>query len=91
MKMKCVHTTIVRPAHGYTRSSTPWLLDANLAAKGETTTGLKFGWKLFHYISGGCMRVFGRTVEQEEADARQNRFLWAMGAVFALWLAFYFI
>ena len=38
-------------------------------------------------ISGGGMRVFGRTVEQEEADARQNRFLWAMGAVFALWLA----
>ena len=45
------------------------------------------GWKLFHYISGGGMRTFGRTVQQEELNARQNRFLAAAGIAAALWLA----
>ena len=89
--MRRIHTSMVGPAHGYTSSPTPWRLDVNLDAKGETTTGKKFGWKLFHYISGGGMRMFGRTVEQEEADASQNRFLAAMGVLFVFWLAFYFI
>ena len=43
--------------------------------------------KLFHYISGGGMRTFGRTVQQEELNARQNRFLVAAGVAAALWLA----
>ena len=34
------------------------------------------------------MRTFGRTVQQEELNARQNRFLVAVGIVAALWLAF---
>jgi len=84
-----IHISPVKPAHGYTSSSSPWLFDVNTEAKGETTTGKKFGWKLFHYISGGGMRMFGRTVEQEEADIRQNRFFATMGVLFVLWLAFY--
>ena len=46
-----------------------------------------FGWKLYHYISGGGMRTFGRTVQQEELNAKQNRFLLAAAAAAALWLA----
>jgi hypothetical protein len=33
------------------------------------------------------MRTFGRTVQQEELNARQNRFLVVAGAAVALWLA----
>lgn len=85
--MSGIHTTLVEDAHGYTRSSVPWQMDENRAAAGVTTRGRKFGWRLFHYLSGGGMRAFGRSVRQEEADARRNRFLAASAAVAALWLA----
>ena len=78
---------MVDDAHAYTRSRTPWRLEVNREARGETTNGKKFGWKLFHYISGGGMRAFGRSVAQEEVDAKQNRFLVAAGVFAALWLA----
>ena len=39
-----------------------------------------------NYISGGGMRIFGRTVRQEEVKRRQLRFL-AVAAVLAiLWV-----
>lgn len=85
--MSGLHTEFVTDAHAYTRSRTPWLLDENRAAHGETTTGLRFGWRLFHYIAGGGMRSFGRSVRQEERAARQNRFLVWSGLLFAAWLA----
>ena len=85
--MSGIHTTIVGDAHAYTRSRTPWLLDENREARGETTNGKKFGWKLFHYIAGGGMRAFGRSVRQEEIDAKQNRFLVAAGVFGVVWLA----
>ncbi|MBO7482790.1 MAG: hypothetical protein J6U17_02740 [Kiritimatiellae bacterium] len=88
--MSAIHISVRGDAHEYTRSRTPWLLGANREAKGETTTGKKFGWKLFHYISGGGMKSFGRTVQQEEADAKRARFLAASAAIGAVWL-FYWI
>ncbi len=84
--MSGIHTSIVGAAHSYTRSKVPWKLDEYQEAHGETSKGTKFGWKLFHYISGGGMRTFGRTVQQEELVARQNRFLAIAGTVAALWL-----
>ena len=78
---------IVGDAHAYTRSKVPWRLDTYRDAYGETSKGARFGWKLFHYISGGGMRTFGRTVQQEELNARQNRFLVVAGLLAALWLA----
>jgi hypothetical protein len=89
--MSDIHTSLVGTLHSYTRSKVPWRLDEYRDAQCVTTKGKRFGWKLFHYISSGGMRMFGRTVEQEEADARQNRFLAAMGVLFVFWLAFYFI
>jgi hypothetical protein len=78
--MSSIHTSIVGDAHAYTRSKVPWRLDAYRDASGETSGGVRFGWKLYHYISGGGMRTFGRTVQQEELNARQNRFLLAAAA-----------
>ena len=83
--MSRIPTSLVGVAHSYTRSKVPWRLDEYQEAHGETSSGKRFGWKLFHYISGGGMRTFGRT-EQEEHGARQTRFLAVAGAVAALWL-----
>lgn len=85
-----IHTEFVSDAHAYTRLSSPWLLDVYTEAKGETTTGKKFGWKLFHYIAGGGMKFFGRTVQQELADAKQSRFLAWAAAFGVVWLALMF-
>ena len=87
--MRNIHTSIVVNAHDYTRSKVPWQLDAYQDAHGETTKGVRFGWKLFHYLAGGGMRTFGRTVQQEEQLARQNRFLAVAAVIAVLWLAFY--
>ena len=88
--MRDIHTAIVTDAHAYTRSKEPWRLEVYREAKGETSTGKKFGWRLFHYISGGGLRAFGRSVRQEEADLKRNRFLIGAGvfaiAWFMLWI-----
>lgn len=89
--MKKIHTTIVGAAHSYTRSKMPWRLDEYQEAYGETSKGTRFGWKLFHYISGGGMRTFGRTVQQEELIARQNRFLVISCIIVAVWFALMFV
>lgn len=85
--MSNIHTSLVGTLHSYTRSKVPWRLEEYREAHGETTKGKRFGWKLFHYLSGGGMRTFGRTVQQEELGARQTRFLVVAGLLSALWLA----
>lgn len=84
-----IHITVVGDAHGYTRSSMPWRLDAKRESEETAEPGRRPGWKLFHYLSGGGMRAFGRTVEQEEADSRRAGFLAASAAVGAAWLFFW--
>ena len=74
----------------YTRSPAHWRLETYRGASGVTTSGRKFGWKLFHYLAGGGMRAFGRTVAQDEADWRQSRFLRICGVLALIWLWFYF-
>ena len=86
--MSAIHTSIVGDAHAYTRSKVPWRLDTYRDAHGETSKGARFGWKLFHYISGGGMRTFGRSVRQEETNARRNRFLAVSAVIGVLWLVF---
>ena len=85
--MSAIHTVPVGDAHAYTRSKTPWLVGEYRAAHGETSSGKKFGWRLFHYLAGGGMRAFGRSVLQEESDRRLTRFLAVSAAVGAAWLA----
>jgi hypothetical protein len=89
--MRPIRPTFVRDAHAYTRSKVPWRLEEYQSAYGVTTKGKRFGWKLFHYISGGGMRTFGRTVQQEERSARQNRFLAIVAVVAALWTLVWFV
>ena len=74
-----VHLSEIPSKHAYTRSRTPWILADYRGAYG----------KLLHYISGGGMSTFGRTVRQEEARIRQRRFLLVAAVLGVLWLAFY--
>lgn len=78
--------SVVKDAHAYTRSKIPWRIDTDHAAYERSMREKRFGWKLFHYISGGGMRTFGRTIQQEELRARQNRFLVLAALAALLWL-----
>lgn len=75
--MSQITTSIVRDAHEYTHSKTPWRLE-------------RYHKTLFHYLSGGGLRSFGRTVKQEETEDRRSRFLVRSGLVLAVWLYFWF-
>lgn len=81
-----IHPTLVSAAHSYTRSSEPWQMDPNTETRGRTSSGKAYGWRLFHYLSGGGMRVFGRTLEQDVRERRQNRFLVLAGVSVVVWL-----
>ena len=76
--MKSVKTRFVESAHAYTRSDVPWNLTV-----GETAYA-----KMIRYLSGGGMKMLGRTVRQEEARRRQQRFLVVFAVLTTLWLVF---
>lgn len=78
--MRGIHTSVVSDAHAYTRSSCPWIIAEHRSVYG----------KLIHYIAGGGMLAFGRTVRQEEVRRRRIRFLSGVAVVAALWLVFMF-
>lgn len=68
----------LKPGHAYTSDKLPWkmmLIDNRLA----------------RYIAGGGMMAFGRTLEQDRRDMRQNRFLAAIAAVFTIYLILWLI
>ena len=71
-----VHTEIIGDAHAYTRSDVPWAMSTSRTARD----------RLVNYISGGGMRIFGRTVRQEEVRRRQLRFLAVSAVLAVLWL-----
>ena len=68
-------TSVVRDKHPYTRSQTPWIMGEHKSVYG----------KLIHYLSGGGMSTFGRTVRQEEARSRRRRFFIACSLIAAAW------
>lgn len=74
-----LHTSIREDAHAYTRSKSPWILSEHPSAYG----------RLIHYLSGGGMQAFGRTVRQEEVLRRHRRFLAVAVFLVALWLVFW--
>lgn len=78
--MNKLPTSLRSDAHAYTRSTTPWILGEHESAYG----------KLIHYLSGGGMSTFGRTVGQEESHRKHVRFLIVAAVIGAIWLLFYF-
>lgn len=78
--MSKLHTSIVTDAHAYTRSDSPWIIGEYKSAYG----------KLIHYLSGGGMSTFGRTVAQEEVRRKHIAFLAWSGVIGVVWLVFYF-
>ena len=76
-----MHTNLKCDAHAYTRSPEPWRIDAGEEVYGSISPEGRRGWKLFHYISGGGMRTFRRTLEDDERSRRQTRFLVFSAAV----------
>lgn len=79
--MSKIHTSTLRSIHDYTRSKTPWIIGEHTSAYG----------KLIHYLSGGGMQTFGRTVDQEEAHAKHQRFLIFSAVLGVAWLVLYII
>ena len=75
--MGAIHTRFVGDAHSYTRSKSRWRIDAAVRSARD---------RLYHYISGGGLSAFGRTIAQEERDEKQTRFLVAAGVAFVIWL-----
>ena len=71
-----IHTEVVSAAHAYTRSKVPWTMDEDISVRGRLT----------HYLSGGGMRTFGRTVRQEEVRRRRRRFCMEAAAFAVIWL-----
>ncbi len=79
---------MLRASHAYTKSKAPWRIDTCKDDADGQYRGGRFGKRLFHYLSGGGMRIFGRTVRQEEAEIKRTRFLFFAAALGAAWLYF---
>ena len=74
-----IPTSTLRDSHPYTRSKSPWILGEHVSVYG----------KLIHYLSGGGMSTFGRTVRQEEVRLRRRRFYVGAGIVALVWAVFW--
>jgi len=77
--MSRLPTSVKGDAHAYTRSKSPWIIPEPTSA----------GGKLIHYISGGGMRAFGRTIRQEEIRRRHIGFWVVAASLTALWMFFW--
>ena len=79
--MSRIATSVVTDAHAYTHSDSPWIIGEYKSVYG----------KLIHYLSGGGMTTFGRTVTQEETRSRHRRFLLCATVLGVLWVVFYLV
>jgi len=80
-----LHVNLKCDKHAYMRSREPWNIDAGREMYSSISKEGRPVWKLFHYISGGGMRSFRRTLEEDGRSRRQTRFLVFSAAVFVLW------
>lgn len=81
-----LQTNLKCDAHAYMRSPEPWRIDAGSEVYGAISRENRRGWRLFHYLSGGGMRSFRRTLEEDGRSRRQTRFLVFSAVVFVAWL-----
>lgn len=90
--MAAVRTKLVTRNHAYTSSKTPWELDVVNDPNGTgQVLGHRSGWRMFHYLSGGGLRAFGRSSMAQIVYRRQGRFLIIFAVLSALWLLFWFV
>ena len=87
--MAALRTALVKRRHAYTSADIPWSIDVE-GVDGADAGGVPRNgqWRLFHYLSGGGMRAFGRPSGRELQLRRQARFLWTAAALAVLWLVF---
>lgn len=90
--MSAIRTKLVTRNHAYTSEDVPWELDVVNDPQGtERALGRSPGWRMFHYLSGGGLRAFGRSSAAALVYRRQDRFWYFFGALVALWLVFLFV
>lgn len=90
--MAAVRTKLVTRNHAYTSADVPWELDVVNDPRGtEQALGRQSGWRLFHYLSGGGLRAFGRSSAAAVVYRRQDRFWHLFGVLVVLWLVFWFV
>lgn len=77
-----VHTSLSENAHGYTREDAPWSIDVQQ----KPDEG-----RLGHYLSGGGIPAFGRTIRQEVARLKHTRFLTKAIILGIIWLLLYIV
>ena len=70
---------VIKPAHGYTREDSPWIIEGPDA----------FRCRLVRFLAGGGMHTFGRTISQEMARAKHRRFMFVVAAIAVCWLVLY--
>jgi hypothetical protein len=70
-----------RKAHERESDKVPWILVDDLSMKG----------RLVHYLSGGGMRTFGRTLSQDVARRRHRRFMFVSAAIAVSWLVLWLV
>ena len=83
---RVLHTNLKCGGRAYTRSPEPWRIDAGEEVYASISRESRRGWKLFHYISGGGMRSFRRTLEEDGRSRRQTRFLVFSAALLVAWI-----
>ena len=87
-----VRTTLVGRRHAWTGADVPWRIDDIDDAPGaEATVEAKTRRRLFRYLSGGGLSVFGTSSARLLVERRQARFLRIACALAALWLFFWII
>ncbi len=84
--------SIVRDAHAYTRSDTPWRMDDDINDSGGVASdgAHRSRRRLFRYLAGGGLGGIGRSVAEEEADAKRTRFLVKAFLLALVWLWLWF-
>ena len=86
--MAALRTSLVKRRHAYTSMDIPWAMDVDDFKDGDPAEPGRVRWRLFHYLSGGGMRAFGRPSGRELLIRRQTRFLWLAGALAVCWIVF---
>jgi hypothetical protein len=88
--MAALRTSLVKRRHAYTGVDIPWQIDVERPLL-DTPGACRSKRRLFHYLSGGGLRAFGRPSGHALMAYRQTRFLWAAAVLGVLWLTFLFV